>query len=80
MKTLTTAKAQKDLVEIIAEVCAKKESIVLRTPAGLKVKLIPMLKAPKTVKASKTWRGRPLFTEADIRKMNSPYPNEPKWE
>lgn len=74
MKTLTIAEAQKDLPEIIAEVCAGNSEVVVRTPEGLEIKLV------RVFKASKTWRGRPLYTEEDRLAMPSPYPNEPDWE
>ena len=71
MKTLTVAQAQKDLVAVVQEVCDSNTAVVLRTRDGRKVRLVPISKKPLP-KASKTWRGRPLYTEEDTAKMKCP--------
>jgi hypothetical protein len=79
MKVLMVDEAQKDLAAIVEVVCNSKMPVVLRTRDGREVKLIPYSKTTWP-KASKIWRGRPLYTDEDRLKMKSPFPNEPDWD
>lgn len=80
MKTFTIDEAQKELPVLIGD--GNPHSVVIVTPDGQTYRMIieKIDGNGADAGASKSWRGKPLYTQEDRNKMKSPYPNEPSWE